>query len=95
MTPVCSSSKVRIYVINIYTHKVPDNLGPGSYKLAVHGTHGLKFANETDLNYEFKSVSIFIQTDKAMYKPGQTGIPNGNRYGFKINNFILKLYLHT
>ncbi|XP_022321696.2 CD109 antigen-like isoform X2 [Crassostrea virginica] len=54
------------------TIQVPDNLGPGSYKLAVHGTHGLKFANETDLNYESKSVSIFIQTDKAMYKPGQT-----------------------
>lgn len=71
-------------------------MGPGSYKLAVHGTHGLKFANETDLNYESKSVSIFIQTDKAMYKPGQTGIiPNENIYGYQINNFILKLYLHT
>ncbi|XP_052721975.1 CD109 antigen-like isoform X2 [Crassostrea angulata] len=54
------------------TIQVPDSLGPGSYSLAVHGTHGLKFTNETDLNYQSKSVSIFIQTDKAMYKPGQT-----------------------
>ncbi|XP_062608191.1 CD109 antigen-like isoform X3 [Saccostrea cucullata] len=54
------------------TIQVPDELGPGSYKLSVHGTHGLKFSNETDLNYQSKSVSIFIQTDKAMYKPGQT-----------------------
>ncbi|XP_048758952.2 CD109 antigen-like isoform X2 [Ostrea edulis] len=52
--------------------QVPDNLGPGSYKVAVRGSHGLKFSNETDLNYQSKSVSIFIQTDKAMYKPGQT-----------------------
>eukprot|EP00105_Crassostrea_gigas_P038152 XP_019922300.1 PREDICTED: CD109 antigen-like [Crassostrea gigas] len=59
-------------VPGILTIQVPDSLGPGSYSLAVHGTHGLKFSNETDLYYQSKSVSIFIQTDKAMYKPGQT-----------------------
>nr|XP_022294874.1 CD109 antigen-like [Crassostrea virginica] len=52
------------------TIQVPDNLGAGSYKLKVQGTHGLMFTNETDLYYESKSVSIFIQTDKAIYKPG-------------------------
>lgn len=55
---------------------MPDNLGPGAYKLKVQGTHGLKFTNEADLDYEAKSVSIFIQTDKAIYKPGQKGISN-------------------
>ncbi|CAG2101909.1 unnamed protein product [Medioppia subpectinata] len=29
------------------------------------------FINEVTLTYEAKSVSVFIQTDKAMYKPGQ------------------------
>ena len=53
--------------------QVPDNLHSGSYKLHVQGTGGLHFQNETDLTFESKSISIFIQTDKAMYKPGQTG----------------------
>lgn len=59
---------------NICTLQVPDSLHPGSYKLKVQGTgHGLHFTNETDLAFESKSISVFIQTDKAMYKPGQTG----------------------
>ena len=45
------------------------------------GSGGLTFKNETTLNYQAKSISIFIQTDKAMYKPGQTG--------------NVKLYLHA
>nr|XP_022294895.1 CD109 antigen-like [Crassostrea virginica] len=52
------------------TIQVPDNLGPGSYKLKVQGTHGMMFTNETYLYYKSKSVSIFIQTDRAIYKPG-------------------------
>ncbi|XP_052253498.1 CD109 antigen-like isoform X15 [Dreissena polymorpha] len=52
---------------------VPDNLHIGSYKIQVQGSgHGLHFQNETSINYEMKSISIFIQTDKANYKPGQT-----------------------
>lgn len=53
--------------------QVPANLHSGSYKLHIQGTgHGLHFQNQTDLTFERKSISIFIQTDKAMYKPGQT-----------------------
>lgn len=52
---------------------VPANIKPGSYKLHVKGTGaGLQFRNETAIRYERKSVSLFIQTDKAKYKPGQT-----------------------
>ena len=32
---------------------------------------GLNFRNETTITYEAKSYSVFIQTDKAIYKPGQ------------------------
>ena len=68
---------LKFIVIHIFhTIQVPDNLGAGSYKLKVQGTHGLMFTNEADLYYESKSVSIFIQTDKAIYKPGSKGIPN-------------------
>lgn len=43
----------------------------GNYSLTVSGEGGLKFQNQTSLIYEPKSYSVFIQTDKAIYKPGQ------------------------
>ncbi|XP_076337600.1 CD109 antigen-like isoform X2 [Tachypleus tridentatus] len=45
--------------------------GPGKYNLTVSGTGGLTFRNETALEYEHKSYSVFIQTDKAIYKPSE------------------------
>ncbi|KAG0433503.1 hypothetical protein HPB47_019855, partial [Ixodes persulcatus] len=45
--------------------------GPGKYKLSASGSGGLDFFNETELTYEHKSYSVFVQTDKAVYKPGQ------------------------
>ena len=52
---------------------MPDILHSGAYDIKVTGSGGLSFTNETSLHYQAKSISIFIQTDKAMYKPGQTG----------------------
>ncbi|CAC5388514.1 CD109 [Mytilus coruscus] len=52
--------------------QVPDNLHSGGYEIEVTGSGGLLFTNKTDLTYQSKGISIFIQTDKAMYKPGQT-----------------------
>lgn len=46
-------------------------LKPGNYSLKVSGSGGLTFENETELFYEHKSYSVFIQTDRAVYKPGQ------------------------
>ncbi|XP_060581140.1 CD109 antigen-like isoform X3 [Ruditapes philippinarum] len=51
---------------------VPDDVHAGSYKLHVTGSGGATFTNETTITFESKSISLFIQTDKAMYKPGQT-----------------------
>ncbi|XP_066290647.1 CD109 antigen-like isoform X3 [Branchiostoma lanceolatum] len=52
---------------------VPGDLTAGSaYKLKVEGTGGLTFTEEKDLTFNSKSSSIFVQTDKGKYKPGQT-----------------------
>lgn len=48
------------------------DLGPGQYNLSVAGLGGLTFSNTTSLEYVHKSYSIFIQTDKTIYKPGDT-----------------------
>lgn len=45
-------------------------LGPGKYNLTARGSGGLTFVNTTELEYAEKSHSVFIQTDKAIYKPG-------------------------
>ncbi|KAL5012797.1 hypothetical protein ScPMuIL_011348 [Solemya velum] len=42
------------------------------YYLQVEGTGGLVFTDQVELQFEQKSMSIFVQTDKSIYKPGQT-----------------------
>ncbi|XP_064090445.1 CD109 antigen-like isoform X2 [Macrobrachium nipponense] len=46
------------------------DLGPGLYNLTVTGSGGLTFTNTTPLEYVHKSYSVFIQTDRSIYKPG-------------------------
>lgn len=43
----------------------------GNYKFVAEGVSGLIFKNATSLNVESKNCSIFIQSDKAIYKPGE------------------------
>ena len=54
---------------------MPDYASPGSYSLRVEGTTpdgGSLFVNETQLTFEQKHVSVFIQTDKWFYQKRQT-----------------------
>ncbi|XP_017858383.1 PREDICTED: CD109 antigen isoform X2 [Drosophila arizonae] len=44
-------------------------LSSGDYNLTADGTEGVIFKNTTKLNYADNKPSIFIQTDKATYKP--------------------------
>ncbi|XP_022645189.1 CD109 antigen-like isoform X2 [Varroa destructor] len=44
---------------------------PGNYSLKAEGTGSIQFENQTELSFVHKSYSVFIQTDKAVYKPGQ------------------------
>lgn len=48
------------------------SLDEGTYKFVATGQNGYVFANETTLTLQTKRLSVFIQTDKAMYKPGDT-----------------------
>ncbi|GFG28314.1 hypothetical protein Cfor_11328, partial [Coptotermes formosanus] len=60
---------VEPYTTRIVKLEIGD-LGPGTYNLTARGINGLEFVNTTRLEYVHKSHSVFIQTDKAVYKPG-------------------------
>ena len=45
-------------------------LGSGSYRFEAKGLTPLSFLESTSLQYKHKGYSVFIQTDKAIYKPG-------------------------
>lgn len=42
-----------------------------NHRLVAEGLSGLIFKNTSSLNVESKNCSIFIQTDKGIYKPGE------------------------
>ncbi|XP_023305796.2 CD109 antigen-like isoform X4 [Lucilia cuprina] len=46
------------------------NLKSGTYHLESEGIKGLIFKNSTELNFKNKEPKVYIQTDKAVYKPG-------------------------
>ncbi|BFZ14930.1 hypothetical protein BsWGS_17968 [Bradybaena similaris] len=52
------------------TVKMPSDLTDGSYTLKIDGSGGLTFTNSTNLAFSSKQTSVFVQTDKAIYKPG-------------------------
>lgn len=45
---------------------------PGTYKLKAEGVSGIMFKNESNIDFHAKSFSVLIQTDKSIYKPGDT-----------------------
>lgn len=50
---------------------IPANFESKSYQLEVNGTGDVSFNTSNYVYFLDKSMSIFIQTDKAQYKPGQ------------------------
>ncbi|XP_041901716.1 CD109 antigen-like isoform X2 [Corvus kubaryi] len=76
---------------------LPLNIASGNYELLVEGhADGRRiFSNRTSLMYMSKSSSVFIQTDKSMYKPGQdvlfrivTVYPDLKPYKVSLNIYI-------
>lgn len=63
---------------------MPANLTPGlKYAIKVQGEGGVTFSNYTTVDFNPKYSSIMIQTDKAIYKPGQTSMYSAP---LKLNN---------
>ncbi|KAK0179673.1 hypothetical protein PV327_005405 [Microctonus hyperodae] len=60
---------VEPYATRIFKLEIGDT-SPGRYKLTARGTSGILFSNTTEVRYIHKSYSVFIQTDRAVYKPG-------------------------
>lgn len=55
--------------------RVPPQAPDGSYKLKIEGrtdTDEVVFSNETSLQFSQRSITIFVQTDKPIYRQGQT-----------------------
>jgi len=48
------------------------DLGQGSYTLISKGKSPIEFDQSQKLEYVHKGYSIFIQTDKAIYRPGDS-----------------------
>ncbi|XP_037047883.1 CD109 antigen-like [Bradysia coprophila] len=46
------------------------DLQHGNYSFVAEGVSGIKFTNESRIYFKEKVENVFIQTDKAMYKPG-------------------------
>ena len=51
-------------------------LGEGSYRFEAKGISPMEFQDSTQLSYLSKGYSVFIQTDKAIYRPGNEVLPH-------------------
>ncbi|XP_052773206.1 CD109 antigen-like [Mya arenaria] len=52
--------------------QIPVNVTADSFRLEVSGTGGLTFREVKDVSLETKVIDLYLQTDKPIYKPGQT-----------------------
>ncbi|XP_052770025.1 CD109 antigen-like isoform X2 [Mya arenaria] len=52
--------------------QIPVNVTADSFRLEVSGTGGLTFKEVKDVSLETKVIDLYLQTDKPIYKPGQT-----------------------
>lgn len=87
------SNETRLIILPIEELAVNNN-----FKFMAEGISGLIFKNLTLLNVESKNCSIFIQTDKAIYKPSESIkfrilVLDFNLKPVQIADHILKVYI--
>lgn len=51
-------------------HTQTGDLQQGEYTIVAEGVSGITFTNESTINLHEKIQTVLVQTDKAMYKPG-------------------------
>ncbi|XP_031828991.1 thioester-containing protein 1 allele R1 isoform X2 [Nomia melanderi] len=61
--------EVQPYSTRILKLEIGD-IVPGKYKILARGLSGIDFSNEKPITYIHKSYTVLIQTDRAIYKPG-------------------------
>ncbi|XP_017758263.1 PREDICTED: CD109 antigen-like isoform X2 [Eufriesea mexicana] len=66
---VSQVTRVQPYTTRILRFEIGD-IVPGKYQLTARGLSGIEFSNSKPVGYVPKSYSVFIQTDRAIYKPG-------------------------
>ena len=56
--------------------QIPNNVESGQYKLAVNGTISRQLAvhGVMSVGVAARGPTVLVQTDKPVYKPGQTGV---------------------
>lgn len=64
---------------------MPQEVTGTSCMLVVTGRGGQTFVNSSSIEIKTKTLSLFVQTDKAIYKPGQKGLPSVARNFYVIN----------
>ena len=62
----------------LYISQIPFQVEAGNYQLKVEGqtmggTNAIVFQNATDIVFDAKAVSVFIQLSRPIYRQGQTG----------------------
>ncbi|XP_073828057.1 CD109 antigen-like [Musca autumnalis] len=62
--------EIQPFSSEIVNFKIPDILEEGKYELQTEGIAGLIFRKSESLDVAFNKPQVYIQTDKAMYKPG-------------------------
>ncbi|CAK9821472.1 CD109 antigen [Anthophora retusa] len=66
---VSQVTRVQPYSTRIIRLEIGD-ITHGDYQLTARGISGIKFLDSKPVQYILKSYSVFIQTDRAIYKPG-------------------------
>lgn len=83
-----------LFILHVhYTIQIPHGVALStweSYLLSVNGTGGAQFSEMRYIRFMEKGFTIYIQTDKAVYKPGQNGIDIKIAISVSVNKTCVK-----